>query len=57
MKITREEKLAICQWFHGYYKLKFVDGFLMAKRDPGSAWGVLYTPEQLQRHVATLRSL
>jgi len=53
---SENERSAIrAHWKH--YELRFTgDGRVLARRFRGSPWGVLYSAEDLARHLAELRS-
>lgn len=52
--LTAKQKAAIrLHW--APYTLKFKsNGYVMARKTPGGAWGVLYTPQQAEEHAACL---
>ena len=53
MKFTKDQKREIRNhWFDSYLALKFCDdGRVLAKRNPWSAWGLLYTKQQAESHL------
>jgi hypothetical protein len=52
--LTTKQKTAIrLHW--APYTLRFkADGSVMARKSPGAAWGLLYTPRQAEAHAACL---
>lgn len=55
MKLTAKQKQAIRQHW-APYQLKFKEnGYVHARKTPGAAWGLLYTPQQAEEHAACLK--
>jgi hypothetical protein len=55
MKITAAEKAEVRRHW-GYLKLRFKkDGSVEGQQHPGGSWGLLYSPEDLKRHVESIR--
>ena len=55
MKLTAKQKQAIRQHWAGYTLRFQADGSVMARKSPGVAYGLLYTPRQTQEHIACLK--
>ena len=53
---TAKEKQIIRAWYE-HCSLRFAfNGTVLAKRKSGGAWGILYSRDMLERHVAAIRN-